>query len=798
MRPRFSLDEWTSGSLSARLLAGFSLTVLTALFFALLALAALIGAAGVLDQEAEARHHIVVTTNELELAAEGLNDAIQAYLLSDDERYLTAMATERRRFEAALERLREATLEGGEARYEAIESVYERFAESAAGQVALVQQKWPRAATWLWRTEGHAARNELLQAIHDYRAWHDEVLEPALDFARQQAQVGLWVALSLVVLAAGAGLFLGWRLARELGRRLGLLAVTAQAIEADDLSARARVQGRDEVAQLAAAMNRMVAHLEASREALDASRRELAEAYEKYRVLSENALDVVYSIDAEGRYSYVNAAIERLAGYRPEELVGRHFAEVLPQELRESRAASFQRRMAGLPEPTVAEIEYCTKDGRRVPLELRLSALIRNGTIVGMQGIARDITQRKAMEAQIRALAEQEHRRAEQLQTVARLGREITQLASLDELLGRVASLLHESFQYERVAIFLVDAETHRAALRAWAGEFAAPVPLVLSLAEHQGIVGFVAALGESLRVGDVRAEPRYVDHPAAAGTLSELAVPIRDGERVLGVVDVQGTRHDDFDAADEAALAILADVVSTAILNARLFEQQHNLAVAEERNRLAREIHDTLAQGLTAIVLQLEVADVLLEDGPPRVREKIAKALTLARSNLEEARRSVMDLRAGPLQEKSLPAALEELVAEFGREHGVRAEFGARDVTVRLPAAVEAGLYRIAQEALTNVGKYAKPHSVRVTLEARDGELRLDVEDDGVGFDPDAPRDRRKGGFGLIGMQERAKLLGGTFEVDSGPGRGTRVEVVVPLGPRRVPVAAGATRGET
>ncbi|MCC7104594.1 MAG: sensor histidine kinase, partial [Chloroflexi bacterium] len=188
--------------------------------------------------------------------------------------------------------------------------------------------------------------------------------------------------------------------------------------------------------------------------------------------------------------------------------------------------------------------------------------------------------------------------------------------------------------------------------------------------------------------------------------------------------------------------------------------------------------------------VLQLEVADVLLEDGDRRIRDKIIKALTLARANLEEARRSVMDLRAGPLQKRSLPAALEELVGEFGSEFDVRAEFRARDVITRLPAAVEAGLYRIAQEALTNVGKYADPRTLRVILEARDGELRLSVEDDGVGFDPVAPRDRRKGGFGLIGMQERSKLLGGSFDIDSAPGRGTRIEVVVPLGARRQPAA--------
>src|SRR5439155_9705563 len=294
-----------------------------------------------------------------------------------------------------------------------------------------------------------------------------------------------------------------------------------------------------------------------------------------------------------------------------------------------------------------------------------------------------------------------EHHRADQIQAAARIARKIARLASLDDLLPNAASLLHELLGYERVAIFMVDGETRLATLRAWAGRFAAPAPKLFSLTEDQGIVGWVVAHGQPLRVPDVRNEPRYLAVPATEGTRSELAVPIRTGGQLLGVLDVESSEVEAFDANDEATLMILADQIGTAIQNAQLFEQQHSLAVAEERNRLAREIHDTLAQGLTAITLQLEVADALLEVGPDEARPKIAKALELTRANLEEARRSVMDLRAAPLQERTLPAALGELVSGFGRDRGVRADFGARAVGGRLPAPLEAGLYRIAQEAL-------------------------------------------------------------------------------------------------
>jgi len=263
----------------------------------------------------------------------------------------------------------------------------------------------------------------------------------------------------------------------------------------------------------------------------------------------------------------------------------------------------------------------------------------------------------------------------------------------------------------------------------------------------------------------------------------------------VLGVLDVESTQPEAFDANDEATLMILADQVGTAIQNARLFEQQHSLAVAEERNRLAREIHDTLAQGLTAITLQLEVADALLEVGPDQARPKIGKALELTRSNLDEARRSVMDLRAAPLQERTLLTALEDLVRAFGIENDVQVDCSARGVRDRLPSAIEAGLYRIAQEALNNIGKHADATTVQVTIERADESLVLSIKDNGLGFDPSAPQpDRRdKGGFGLIGMHERARLLGGQLEVTSAPNEGTRVVVTVPAPRQREVAAVGA-----
>ena len=598
-----SLRARLAGSLGAQVLGAFGLTVVLTLLAALISLSATRDATLRLQALQEAERRMVSAIKDLELGAELQSDAVQAFLLSGDPRYLNDQARGQARFGEAFGTLEARTAaDEGLDRLDAIARARERFESSAASQLALYQQGWRRSATFLWGSEGQQAKQQLEEQINAYRAWYEAAVQEGVAAAQWRGRAALVLSILLIVLAAAGGLVVGIRLTRSVASRLGALAAAARAIGQDDFSVRTAVAGVDEVAALGTAMNRMAEHLEQSQRALEESRQKLRQSLEQYRLLSENAMDIVYALDRDGRYSYINASIEQLAGYRPDELIGRRFTEVLPPELRAARLESFERRMRGEDEGTSAEIEYLAKDGRRIPLELRLATIRRDGEIVGMQGIARDMTRRKALEAQIRRLAEQEHRRAEQLQEVARVGRKIARLASLDELLPNVAGLLHEVFGYERVAIFLFDQESHLASLRAWAGRFAAPPPKLFSLGEEQGIVGWVAARGEPLRVGDVRNEPRYLEVPATAGTRSELAVPIRVGGQVLGVLDVESLEIDGFDASDEATLMILADQIGQAIQNAQLFEQQHNLAVAEERNRLAREIHDTLAQGLTAI----------------------------------------------------------------------------------------------------------------------------------------------------------------------------------------------------
>lgn len=272
---------------------------------------------------------------------------------------------------------------------------------------------------------------------------------------------------------------------------------------------------------------------------------------------------------------------------------------------------------------------------------------------------------------------------------------------------------------------------------------------------------------------------------PSALGLRFHASVPIYAGDTRLGVLNVASEDWREMQPAELQLLHIISDQIGVAIQRARLSAQHTRaatrLATIEERNRLAREIHDTLAQGLAAIALQLETADAVAATRPERAQEAIQRALKLARSNLEEARLSVMDLRAAPLQEHTLPEALATL-ASVETSQPVQYTYTPTQDFPALPARIEAGLYRIAQEALNNARTHAAAQHIEMTLIAEEQMLSLTVLDDGCGFDPEqVTTGTASGHFGLSGMSERVKLLNGRICIFSEPGAGTAIEVRIP-----------------
>ncbi|MFI0964839.1 sensor histidine kinase [Streptomyces sp. NPDC021080] len=217
------------------------------------------------------------------------------------------------------------------------------------------------------------------------------------------------------------------------------------------------------------------------------------------------------------------------------------------------------------------------------------------------------------------------------------------------------------------------------------------------------------------------------------------------------------------------------------AALHSQLLVQAREAGVADERRRLAAEIHDTIAQGLTGIIAQLQV--VANAPDPAGARVHLERASALARHSLGEARRSVHNLAPVALADDGLPEALKKTVAEWGERTGVRAEFTVTGTSEQLHDEVSATLLRIAQEALSNAGRHAAAGRVGVTLSFMGDEVTLDVRDDGRGFDPLAvPARTGTGGFGLDGMRARAERIAGHLAVESEPGHGTALSARVPL----------------
>jgi two-component system, NarL family, sensor kinase len=262
------------------------------------------------------------------------------------------------------------------------------------------------------------------------------------------------------------------------------------------------------------------------------------------------------------------------------------------------------------------------------------------------------------------------------------------------------------------------------------------------------------------------------------AGLRYHASVPLQvsagDELKRLGMLNVAGPEWCELEEDELNLLHTIGDLLGVAVERARLHARRLESAQTEERNRLAREIHDTIAQDLSAIAFQLEAAEALLaqQKDPERVRKSVSTALDLTRKGLEEARRSVLDLRAAPLEGRTLPAALAALAAETST-----VTFESSPTSVPLPPAVEVGLYRIAQEAIQNALRHAAAAHVELRLEISTESVRLIVQDDGKGF----PEGASSGRFGLVGMRERARLLGGSFQVESSPGAGTRITAEVP-----------------
>lgn len=295
-------------------------------------------------------------------------------------------------------------------------------------------------------------------------------------------------------------------------------------------------------------------------------------------------------------------------------------------------------------------------------------------------------------------------------------------------------------------------------------------------LPRQHGMLGAMLRDGAPVRLPDLREDPRFEWWPKAHPVMKDfLGAPIRDGEEVLGIIFLANKRSPDgFTEADQDLLTLFAAHAAIALTNARLYERGRELAMLEERNRMARELHDAVTQKLFSLRLTAQSAAVLLPNAPDQAAAELERVQRLAGEALAELRAVIVELRPAELDRHGLAETLGKHVRLLDRLQPASVTFEGGELPP-LESAVEVAVLRVAQEALHNALRHADAGHVEVRLADEGGKLVLTVRDDGKGFEQAESR-----GLGLVSMRDRAESVGGVMTVASVRDEGTTVRVEV------------------
>ena len=364
-----------------------------------------------------------------------------------------------------------------------------------------------------------------------------------------------------------------------------------------------------------------------------------------------------------------------------------------------------------------------------------------------------------------------------QTQALVRTFNALTPDATLDHLLTQTLTTLAEQLDASLVQLFLHDPTTATLTIRlthpaAPSADMWPPIPT-----PALPIWSALITTCQPIVIDDLANDPRLLQRAAlmAAGARAVLYVPLLANGSVTGMFGLsRATRW----TADEIELAqALAQHATLAMRLTALSAQTQQAAIWQERNRMAREIHDTLAQGLTGILIQLEAADDVADESAAELRQHLTRARALARDSLAEARRSVYALRPHSLEHKPLPQALRDSLIALTSATPTRLHFSTPEHWPVLSPELEIDLLRLTQEAVTNTLKHAHANTVDVALQITPTQIELRIHDDGAGFDLALA----SAGFGLIAMRDRAAKHGGTLILTSRPNTGTTIACAFP-----------------
>lgn len=460
----------------------------------------------------------------------------------------------------------------------------------------------------------------------------------------------------------------------------------------------------------------------------------LTESEARYRYLVERAPDLVWSIGADARLTFLSDAVVRLTGRQPDELIGRHFGALLHESSRHVADFDWTTGMERGSQEVRGRINLLGADGQPVPAEFIATArLDEQGRFLGANGSVRDMREQERLEAELRASESRYRFLVENSPDVVfstdAEGRFTFMSDSIERMSGwRPAEVVAEHYSK------LVDSQSEESESR-WAALLREPSV-------------------EQIAINDLR-------RPDGSTVPVEISA--------IGMVDEHGA----FAGIHGSA----RDISERARLEAELRRQAGDLAAGEERAHLARELHDSVTQALFSMTLVSRSVEMLLDRDVDAARTHLSQLRDLQREALAEMRALIFELRPGNLEQDGLSRALRTHTAALQGRIGlpIVVEIALQE---RLPLAIEEVLYRVAQEALHNVVKHAGARQARVEVSWLGRDVRLRIEDNGKGFDPERVPD---GHLGLAGMRARADRIGAEFSCRSEPGKGTTIEVVVP-----------------
>jgi PAS domain S-box-containing protein len=509
---------------------------------------------------------------------------------------------------------------------------------------------------------------------------------------------------------------------------------------------------------------------------LEQSNAELRLASTYNRTLLEASLDPLVTIGPDGKITDVNPATEIMTGRSRAELLGTDFADYFTQP--EKARVGYQQVFH---EERIHDYELAVqhRDGRVTPV-LYNASVYRDeaGQVAGVFAAARDITER------VRAyqlLEQRVEERTRELATLLDLSHNMASTLELDPLLGLILDQLKRIVSYTGAAILMLEGESMTVV------EYRGSIPrdeVVSTRFPLKEAVGWSEVVDdrEPVVIADLEGDsPLARAYREAASerqrrfmgdARSWLGVPLIVRNQVIGALRLSHVEPDHFSPQHVRLAVALANQAAVAIENARLYEQAQELAAVEERQRLARELHDSVSQAFYGISLGAHTALTLLDSNRAKVVEALSYVLSLTDAGLTEMRALIFDLRPDSLELEGLTVALARQMAAIRARHGI--EVGGElcdEPTASLK--IKEAIYRIAQEALTNAVKHARATKLNLWLRYEGESIVLEVKDDGVGFDPTSPY---PGHLGLHSMRERVARLGGTLDIQSAPGQGTRI----------------------